>query len=437
MPSLDSLRQLVREEIIQRSEEGADTTGALERWEQAQDADALWQLYRELQAAPLRADFPYCEPIELDAIRAEREASLQALPLTLSEGELYDRLYGAWLGRVAGCMLGKPVEGWRHERIRRYLEGANAYPLRDYFPPESRTPPEGVPQPYTYCTKGHFEGGTRDDDTDYTLLALLIFERYGAAFSTRQVGEMWLHYLPAHLTYTAERRAYINLLNELPLSEVPVYLNPYREWIGARIRADFWGYVAPGMPERAAEFAYRDAALSHVKNGVYSAMFTAAMIATAFATQDVEQIIQAGLAQIPARSREAEMVRDCLRWRGECYDWQEAFARMQERFYGCYAWVHAINNDAIVLNALLWGWPDFEQVITIAVMQGLDTDCNGATAGSIWGAAFGARQLPAKWIEPLHDQLESALSGCCHNRISHLATRTLQQAKHILSSAQD
>ncbi|MCS7064864.1 MAG: ADP-ribosylglycohydrolase family protein, partial [Fimbriimonadales bacterium] len=288
-----TLRQLVRDEITQRTEEGADTAGFLERWQAAQESETLWQLYEALQDLPLRDDFPYREPTTLDAIRAARARGVSLPPCALSEAELHDRLYGAWLGRVAGCMLGKPVEGWRHERIRRYLEGADAYPLRDYFPPESRTPPEGLPQPYTYCTRGYIQGGERDDDTDYTLLGLLIFEQYGADFGTQQVGAMWLHRLPAYLTYTAERRAYINLLNELPLEEVPLYLNPYREWIGARIRADFWGYVAPGLPERAAEFAYRDAALSHVKNGVYSAMFTAAMIAAAFATQEIEEIIQA------------------------------------------------------------------------------------------------------------------------------------------------
>ncbi|MEN3001633.1 MAG: ADP-ribosylglycohydrolase family protein [Armatimonadota bacterium] len=426
MLSISTLRQLVRDEIVQRREEGADTQGFSERWEQAETAEALWQLYEALQALPVRADFPYQEPIEWEAIRAACSMAVDELPCALSEAELLDRLHGAWLGRVAGCMLGKPVEGWDHARIRRYLEGADAYPLSDYFPSESRTPPEGVPQPYTYCTKGYIRGGERDDDTDYTLLGLLITERYGRDFSTQQVGTMWLQLLPAHLTYTAERRAYINLLNERALHEVPLYLNPYREWIGARIRADFWGYLSPGKPTQAAELAFRDASLSHVKNGVYSAMFVAAMIAAAFATQDIEVIIRAGLAQIPAQSREVTMIRDCLRWRAECQSWQEAFERLLSSPWGQYHWVHAIPNDAILLNALLWGWADFEQVISIAVMQGMDTDCNGATAGSIWGAAFGARALPSKWTEPLQDRLRSALSGHSENRISELAVRTLR-----------
>lgn len=435
MPSLQTLRQLVHDEIIQRGEEGADTTGYLERWQEATDAESLYLLYQDLSALPIREDFPYHEPSDLPAIHAERDEGVRRFRMLICEEDLLDRLYGAWLGRVAGCMLGKPVEGWSHEHIRQYLEGAHAYPLTDYLPPETQSPPEGVPQPYTWCTKGHIRGGERDDDTDYTVLALYLFEKHGTHFSTRDVGNAWLHLLPAYQTYTAERQAYINLVNERPLAQVPLYLNPYREWIGARIRADLWGYVAPGLPEKAAEFAYRDAALSHVKNGIYGEMFTAAMIAAAFATQDVLQIIRAGAAQMPARSREAEMVRDCLQWRKECSGWQEAFQRLLNRYYGKYHPVHTVNNDAIVLNALLWGWPDFEKVITIAVMQGMDTDCNGATAGSIWGAAFGAKALPAKWVEPLQDRLTSAVFGFAENRISDLAKRTLKQATRVLTGS--
>lgn len=433
MPSFETLRHLVRDEIIQRGEEGADTTDYIQRWEQCTNSNALWALYHDLMNLPVRDDFPYHEPSRLPDIRASRDEGIRRFKMSICEEDLLDKLNGAWLGRVAGCMLGKPVEGWSHERIRHYLEGADAYPLCDYLPPETRTPPEGVPQPYTWCTKGYIRGGERDDDTDYTVLGLHIFEQHGANFTTRDVGNAWLHLLPAYQTYTAERQAYINLVNELPLEEVPQYLNPYREWIGARIRADFWGYVAPGCPERAAEFAYRDAALSHVKNGIYGEMFTAAMIASAFATQDVVEIIRAGAAEIPAQSREAEMIHDCLQWRRECHDWQEAFSRLLNRYYGKYHPVHTVNNDAIVLIALLWGWPDFEKVITIAVMQGMDTDCNGATAGSIWGAAFGAKALPSKWTEPLQDRLVSAVFGFNENRISDLAKRSLKQAVKVLA----
>ena len=59
-------------------------------------------------------------------------------------------------------------------------------------------------------------------------------------------------------------------------------MNPYREWVGAQLRADVWGWTAPSDPLRAAEMAYRDASISHVKNGIYGALFVAGAVAAAF-----------------------------------------------------------------------------------------------------------------------------------------------------------
>ncbi len=58
---------------------------------------------------------------------------------------LADRILGGWLGRIAGNMLGKPVEQgevWTRDRIDRYLRRANALPLTDYLP-EPPTEGEG------------------------------------------------------------------------------------------------------------------------------------------------------------------------------------------------------------------------------------------------------------------------------------------------------
>ena len=53
-----------------------------------------------------------------------------------------DRVHGAWLGRIAGCMLGKSVEGWGHDMIRDYLEFIGEYPMSNYVPPAGDKLPE-------------------------------------------------------------------------------------------------------------------------------------------------------------------------------------------------------------------------------------------------------------------------------------------------------
>ena len=434
MPGWADLRELVRLEIIQRSEEGCNTSGFLDRWDRATSETELMHIYNDLQRLSIRDDFPYVEPSHLAGIRALRSGNSKRWHVSIHD-KLFDRVYGAWLGRIAGCMLGKAVEGWSRDMIRNYLTPAGEYPLSNYFPRIAKLP-DGIDyQPHGGLARGEWPHAMADDDTNYTTLGLVIMSgTKGPNFTTSDVGQYWLSNLPYHAVCTAERQAYMNLVNGLPIDQVPLNLNPYREWIGAQIRADFWGYCAPGWPEMAAEFAHRDAALSHVKNGIYGEMFCASAISAALVTEDLHEIIQTALNEIPQTSRLAETVRDCLRWRQELPTWEQAFEAMLETYYGKYSWVHTNNNLAIVLTAMLYGWPDFEKVICISVMQGMDTDCNGATAGSIIGAALGAKALPDKWIKPLGGKLYTSVQGYNEIDIEEMARKTMDQIARVLAN---
>ncbi|MFQ6096164.1 MAG: ADP-ribosylglycohydrolase family protein, partial [Armatimonadota bacterium] len=330
------------------------------------------------------------------------------------------------LGRIAGCMLGKPVEGRSRTDINALLEHAGAYPLSDYFPPIDPVP-EGhrYPRPDSPVLRGNIARGVRDDDTDYTLLGLHIIAEDGRDFTSADVGNQWMAHFPYHCVYTAERVAYRNLVAGLVPPDTARFRNPYREWIGAQIRADLWGYVNPGNPELAAEYAYRDASLSHVKNGIYGEMFFSALLAAGFAAHSLDEAIDAALSEVPANCRFAEAVRDVRAWADESEDWSVTWDKIRDK-YGHYHGVHTINNAAVVIMGLSHSGGDFEKAICISVMAGLDTDCNGATAGSVMGLMLGAAQLPEKWIAPLNDRLQSALVGMTDCRISDLAERTVR-----------
>ena len=425
---------LLRDELIQRREEGCDVgpfearIAALDESAPGAEMDAL---YDALSALEPRPDFPYVEPSTLAAIRRERPDGPRCLSLPLTGAEFEDRLLGAWLGRCAGCTLGKPVEGWSRERIRDYLALAGEYPLQDYFPLVEPIP-EGIAfhPSHLETMRGRIQYMARDDDIDYTILGLHILERFGPDFTTQDVADTWLARLPYGMIYTAERAAYRNLVDGLVPPQTATYRNPYREWIGVQIRADGFGYAAAGLPEAAAELAFRDAALSHVKNGIYGEMFVAATLAAALAVDDVRDAIEIGLSEIPARSRLAEAIRQVMAWHEQYDDWEEAWEAVNQAFGG-YHRVHTINNAAVVLLGLLYGEGDLERSITVAVMGGWDTDCNGATVGSVVGAMTGARALPQKWVGPLNDRLRSYVVGYDNARISDLARRTGAVARQV------
>ncbi len=364
-------------------------------------------------------------------------------------------MLGAWLGRCCGCALGKPVEGFMDshnglsskDRIKTYLLGiaAGEYPLRDYFPGSSPAQEKTGPLWSHESQRESIAFMETDDDIRYTVLGQKVLAEKGRDFTTRDVMEMWVSELPYTLVCTAETQAYRNyvmrfrtweheLAKDVDWLWVATHQNPYREWIGAQIRADSWGYGAPGNPELAADFAWRDARMSHIKNGIYGEMFVAAMIAAGFALTDPLQVVQAGLAEIPRRSRlhaEMEQVIEICRKHKFAF---AAFEPVLDEIYallGHYHAVHTNNNAALVVAALLLGQDDFEKVITLAVMGGWDTDCNGATAGSIFGAMFGAKAIPAKWSDPLHDTLYSRIFDYHPIAITECARRSLAIAQKI------
>lgn len=423
---------LLLAEVAQLREEGRELGDLPDRIDAAisdgtmeTESEGIW---REIESLPSLGAGPK-EPSDLGRIRAARPDSDRRYAISLRDADLYDRTYGAWLGRCAGCTLGKPVEGWPRTKIEAYLRAANAWPLRTYFPVLDPFP-EGLElwKNYKYTALGNITRMTRDDDIDYTALGLHIAETYGREFSSEDIGAAWLDDLPFNKVYTAEAVAYRNLVDELDPPQTARYRNPYREWIGAQIRADMWGYMNPGNPELAAEMAYRDASLSHTANGIYGEMWAAACIAAAFVLDDPHDIISAGLAQIPSDSRLAKAVRDTVAWADECARWEDAWDRVNE-CYGAYHTVHVVNNTCVIVLGLLYGAGDLGKSICVAVMGGWDTDCTGATVGSIVGTMRGASALPRKWVGPLNDQLTSIVYGFEDCRISELARRTVALAE--------
>lgn len=430
---------LLKLEVHQRREEGCDPSPLEEQISQVTaetPREEVNALYDALMALLPSEDFPYVEPSDLEAIREQRPDGPRQLSIGLSDEMLQDRFLGAWQGRCAGCELGKPVEGWPRERIESYLKLIGDWPLDDFF-----RAVDPMPEGYAFhpswpdAVRGRIRFMARDDDIDYTILGTHILKTFGPGFTTEDVGRTWLFQLPYWQVYTAERVAYRNMVNNIPLNQVATYRNPFREWIGAQIRADGLGYAAAGWPEKAAEFAYRDAALSHVKNGIYGEMWVAAMLAAAFTATEVSRdaikwVIEVGLSEIPARSRLAEAIRQVMTWSDEYASWEQTWDRINESF-GRYHWVHTINNAALVAMGLLYGEGDLERSIAVAVMGGWDTDCNGATVGSIVGAMNGARRLPAKWVGPFRDTVRSYVIGYDNSRISELAQQSFMLWQQI------
>ena len=358
----------------------------------------------QLLALPEDTGLARQEPDDLEAIRALRPEADRRLWQAFDPARYRDRLTGAFLGRMAGCTLGAPVEFWSVEEMRDWAAWiGDPFPPVDYWsaikrPNEKRY---GVSLCSAY-TKPGLDGVPVDDDITYTLLGLLIAEDCGLSFTVDDVGRCWLRYLP--YACTAEDIALKNLKAGVPAQKAADSDNPFVQWIGADIRSDPWGYLAPGLPEQAARMAWNDAWLSHRRNGIYGAMYFSAVIAAAFACDSPVAALELGLCEIPHSCLLARDIRWALESGSTVKDHMDARQAVHQRF-GDMSGVHTNLNACLAIFGLMIGGDDFTRCIGETVAMGYDNDCTAATVGSIFGAARGMAGIPGHWFRPFHNKV--------------------------------
>lgn len=430
----DLYSSTLRTEYRQSLEEGRDVARYQKVFESVAElspdrykealADVLFNVVKD---APQREEYPYNEPSDLENIRKLRAKTDR----TFHPAEnLRNRLYGAWIGRISGCALGKPLEGIRRGELEKVLKATGNYPLHRHVRDGELT--EEILGSVTYNLRGRCFADTldfepADDDTNYTVLGMKLIERHGRDFTPADVADIWVALQPKNAYCTAERVAFRNFVNGYVPPFSAEYKNAYREWIGAQIRADYFGYVNPGDPETAAEMAWRDASISHIKNGIYGEMLVAAMLAAAACTGDIREVIACGMAEIPATSRMYEQLA-CLLENvdgGMTYEvWSRDFhSRWDEA--DPYDWCHVLSNAELVVASLLYGGGDYAKSICMAVENGFDTDCNGATVGSILGMMRGIDGIPEEWYAFFHDTLDTSIFGVGKVNVADLVDGTL------------
>lgn len=379
-------------------------------------------------------DYKYIEPSNLEEIRSLRPEFEYNKNVKIETHELKHKIAGAWMGRICGCLLGKPIEGITSKELHSLLKESGNYPMHRYIYSTDIT--KKMYTTYSFRLKDKCYADTIsyapvDDDTNYTVLSAELIKKHGKDFTPYDVSKLWLASQPKEAYCTAERVAFKNFINGYYPPNSAIYKNPYREWIGAQIRGDYFGYINPGNAELAAEMAWRDASISHVKNGIYGEMFIAAMLACAAVNDDIEKIVMGGLAQIPSTSRLYENITKVVEWYAKGVNEEDCFTRIHEQFdeYDTYDWCHTIPNAMIVVAALLYGNGDFGKSICSAVQACFDTDCNGATVGSIVGMMNGIGCISEQWNRPINGMLDTSIIGIGKVKISDLVDITMKHIK--------
>ena len=315
-----------------------------------------------------------------------------------------NRIYAGFLGMNIGIRLGAPVESgfWTYERLRAVYGDIRGY-VRDYT---------------------HFAA---DDDVNGPVFFARALEDSGGAEPTPQsVAEAWLNYAREGVGLywwggfgvSTEHTAYLNLVGGVPAplsGSIRQNGKTLAEQIGGQIFIDTWGLVAPGDPERAARYARAAASVSHDGEALNGAAFIAGCIAAAFTLDDVQAVMDAGLALLPPDSLYAQVVAAVRCHHAEHPDdWRSCYELLRRDWgYDRYPGVcHIIPNAGVCALALCYGAGDFARTVEIATMCGWDTDCNAGNVGTILGVLRGLDGLPPRYREPINDEVVlSGISG--------------------------
>jgi ADP-ribosylglycohydrolase len=378
-----------------------------------------------------------------------KQLDARARQIFANRSSYEDKVYGAWYGKLIGLILGQPTEGWPKAKIEEKARLVGAYPITYYMPSNFQSPLKEF-------LMGRFNGSPSNDDSDLMLTSLLALRENGIDLTPRNIAEAWVKYVGG--ACTAEGIALANFKKGIWPPDSATIDNPYGEWIGAQMRGDIWGMIAPGMPKVAAHYAAQDASISHMKNGIYAEQFISAALSVAMVEKSPEKVIRTALKTIPANCVYANAIKDVLKWHKENKEWQATWELVNKKWgvfedgtasrkfkndkfntmKGLYQWadnkwVFADVNGAVCALALLYGEGDFSNSICIAAMCGYDNDCNSGTVGAIVGAMIGEKAIPQRWKDPIHDDYHCDLMLRNHKlKISKLAEETARYGLQVM-----
>jgi ADP-ribosylglycohydrolase len=316
-----------------------------------------------------------------------------------------ERVYAGVLGKIIGVYLGRPFEGWEHDRI--ISELGEIY----YYVNERRDLP----------LKNNTLVVT-DDDISGTFTFLRALPDYGNSLdlTPAQIGQTWLNYIIERRTIlwwgglgnSTEHTAYLRLKDGISAPEsgsIALNSKVVAEQIGSQIFIDGWAMVAPGDPELAADLAQRAASVSHDGEAIYGAQTVAAMEAQAFVESDINNLIDTAVSLIPKDSVIFRMIDDIREWHAEEKDWRKTRERIAES-YGYHKYggnCHMVPNHALIIHALLHGEDDFQRSLMIVNTCGWDTDCNSGNVGCLLGIKNGLAGIDVgpDWRGPVADRM--------------------------------
>jgi hypothetical protein len=289
---------------------------------------------------------------------------------------LEDKIRGGFLGQVLG-----DLNGLKHEM--KYIQDPGD--VREYTP--------SLP-----------DGAWTDDDTDVEWPYLIEMQRTNTVLLPYpRISELWKKHINRRIWCShLYLRQLLDLGIDPPLTG-RIEVNPWADFnLSGQFVSESWGLISPGMPQTAARIGAYYTHVSIDGEAGQSTQMMDAMIATAFFTNDMEKILDAGETAVDPESVMRQIIADVRRWgRENPKDWRATRKLTRDKYcrHGGQdmrdrngVWL----NGASTISALIYGAGDFVQTLRHAFNFGWDADNNAAAAGTVLGVIKGNRWLMSR-----------------------------------------
>ncbi len=331
----------------------------------------------------------------------------------LSAEVLRDKIRGGLLGQLLGNL-----NGLKHE-MKYINEPGN---VEEYTP--------ALP-----------DGARTDDDTDLEWVYIVAMQRHNTIMlPPHLIVQLWKERINKRIWCSNQyARQLMDIGFEPPLTGSIVF-NPWADFnISGQFICESFGLLAPGMPQTAARIGLNYTRVTIDAEPAQTTQLFTSMIAMAFITNEIDNILEAGLRAIEPNCDIRQIVTDVLQWhRLYPSDWRTTRRLVKEKYSRHNGAMRDRNgyelNTASTIAALLYGEGDFVKTLMTAFNFGWDADNNAATAGTIIGLIKGYRwMMKQNWkiVDRYHNTTREDMP--MDETISSFADRIIDLAERIIT----
>ncbi|MBC7892110.1 MAG: ADP-ribosylglycohydrolase family protein, partial [Sphingobacteriaceae bacterium] len=260
-----------------------------------------------------------------------------------------DKIRGGLLGQILGNLNGLPYEF-------KYIQEAGD--LKNYVP----SLPNGA------CT---------DDDTDFEWVYIHTMQKKRSVFLPYdEVHALWKERINRSIWSSNRYARHLMDIDVKPPMTGLMTFNPWADFnVSGQFLCETFGLLAPAMPQTAAKIGlhYTKVAIDH-EPAQTTQLFTS-MIATAFVENDINRILDAGIASVDPASNTLKIINDVKQWhRQHPTNWQETRRLLKAKYTQENSGRRDQNgtelNTGAILIAFLYGEGDFSETLKLSFNLG-------------------------------------------------------------------